>query len=343
MLSSLVAYHLTEAPAPVLIVLPAELDARNAVVALEEIFDCSPALQGRLPTPATAGRASRNTLLFRRGVNGASLRLVGATAPRNLRAVTAKILLVDECDALTDTAEGAAISLATARTLTFKDRRIIVGGTPLQELTSHVARSYAESDMRIYEVGCPHCAHWFEISWACIQWPENRPAEAHCVCPSCGGVVEERNKARIVSRGRWRALWPDADPSHKGYRISSLISALPHATWAKLAVDYERIQSDDDQLKVFTNVVLGLPWADRADEVDESALANRVEPFGLASIPGEILALTLGCDVQGDRLEATVCGWSRDGRASFWAITFYGARLMAPMARYGASWIICCE
>ena len=105
LLSSLVAYHMTQAPAPVLVVVPAELDARNYVIDLETIFDCSPALQGCLPTPATAGRSSRNTLLFRRGSNGASLRLVGATAPRNLRAVTAKILLIDECDALLDSAD----------------------------------------------------------------------------------------------------------------------------------------------------------------------------------------------------------------------------------------------
>ena len=47
LLSSLIAYHFTEKPAPVLLVLPAEADAPNAVVALEEIFDCSPALRGR--------------------------------------------------------------------------------------------------------------------------------------------------------------------------------------------------------------------------------------------------------------------------------------------------------
>ncbi len=48
LLSSLVAYRFTEKPAPVLLVLPAEVDARNAVVALEEIFDWSPALKGRV-------------------------------------------------------------------------------------------------------------------------------------------------------------------------------------------------------------------------------------------------------------------------------------------------------
>ena len=66
LLSSLIAWHLTERPAAIMVVLPAEQDARNAVVALEELFDCSPSIAGRLPNPSL-GRSDRNTILFRRG------------------------------------------------------------------------------------------------------------------------------------------------------------------------------------------------------------------------------------------------------------------------------------
>jgi phage terminase large subunit GpA-like protein len=328
LLSSLIAYHMTEAPAPVLVVLPAELDARNFVIDIESIFDASPALQGHLPSPATAGRSSRNTLLYRRGANGASLRLVGATAPRNLRAITAKVLLVDECDALLDTAEGSAIALAEARTLTCPHRRIIVGGTPLAESTSHVARAYCDSDMRIFEVRCIHCEHWFEITWPCIFWPEGQPQAAHCVCPSCSGVIEEKDKADIVSRGRWRATRPDADPKHRGYRISALVSSLANTAWGRLASEWLRARDDDDQLKVFTNVVLGLPWAERADEIDEAALASRVEAFDLDRIPAEVLAVTIGADCQDDRIEFSILGHARDGTVFVLAHTvIYGSPL----------------
>lgn len=312
LLSSLIAWHLTEAPAPVLLVLPAELDCRNAVISLEDTFDTSPNLQGRLPMPSNMARLERNSLLFRRGKNGASLRLVGATAPRNLRAVTAKILLIDECDALLDTSEGDAITLAIARTFTFPDRKIIVGGTPLAEATSHVGREYRESDQRVFEIACPACSGWFEIEWSCIQWPEGRTAEAHCVCLACGGVIEESSKAELVSAGRWRATRLDADPTHRGYRINSLVSGLANATWAKLAAEYVKVKDDEHQLKVFTNNVLGLPWSnEQADEVNEAALMGRVEAFDLDRIPAAVLAMTCGVDVQKDRLEATICGWAR--------------------------------
>lgn len=311
-LSSLVAWHMTQDPAPILAVLPAELDARNFIIDIESIFEISPKLAGKLPMPSNIDRLARNSLLFRRGKNGASLRLVGATSPRNLRAITARVLLIDEADALLDTAEGDAIGLATARTFTYPDRRIIVGGTPLLESTSHVGREYAASDMRVFEVACPHCAGWFEITWSCIAWPDDHPEQAYCVCPSCGGVIEESRKAGLVRAGRWRPTRLDADPRRRGYRINSLVSSLHNAGWGKLAQEWLGVRDDESQRRVFQNVVLGLPWGEQADEVDESALMRRIEPFSLDAIPREVLALTLGCDVQHDRLEVTLCGWGRD-------------------------------
>ena len=39
-----------------------QADARNTVVAIEDIFDASPKLRGRLPYPSL-GRSDRNTIL----------------------------------------------------------------------------------------------------------------------------------------------------------------------------------------------------------------------------------------------------------------------------------------
>ena len=63
--------------------------------------------------------------------------------------------MIDEADAIEVSAEGDPITLAERRTLSFGNRKIIVGGTPLIEATSHVCRSYGESDQRVFEVPCP--------------------------------------------------------------------------------------------------------------------------------------------------------------------------------------------
>ena len=66
----------------------------------------------------------------------------GTAPPRNLRRHTAKILLCDEVDAMEVTHEGDPIALAEKRTLSFRDRKIVCGSTPLDEATSAIARLY---------------------------------------------------------------------------------------------------------------------------------------------------------------------------------------------------------
>ncbi len=312
LLAGLVGYHLTEDPAAILTVLPAESDARNFVIDLERIFESSPALDGKFPTPATAGRSSRNTLLLRLCENGASFRGVGSNAPRNLRAINARIILLDEADALATTPEGSAATLAEQRSLSFANRKIITGSTPLSASTSLVTRLFEESDQRIYEARCPHCRDYAEIQFEQLSWPEGRPEDAVWSCPNCGADVAHRQKERAVKEGRWRALRPEVK-GHHGYRLSALISSLPNATWPKVCAEYEQVRHDPDRLRVFQNCVLGRPWNDDVADIDTNALMEKAEDFSLENIPAEVLALSCGADNQDSRIEAVVLGWARDG------------------------------
>jgi phage terminase large subunit GpA-like protein len=325
LVSALIGWHMTVDPAPVLVVVPAELDARNFVVATEDIFECSPNLQGKLPTPTSAGRSSRNTLLFRRGENGASLRLVGATAPRNLRAVGAKILICDEADGLKPTPEGDAISLAERRTLAYPDRRLIVGSTPLDAETSHVVRLYRESDSRIYEICCPSCGGLSSLEWEAIEWPAGQPELAMWRCPQCRELIPESHKAAAVERGAWRPQRPEVT-RHRGYLVPTTLSSLANVSWGKLATEFENVKADPGRLKVFYCTSLARPWEEQGETVDGSALSSRAEPFSLDTIPTEVILITCGIDCQDDRLEVVICGWSRTGECYVLAYeTIFGA------------------
>ncbi|GLK71288.1 phage terminase large subunit family protein [Ancylobacter dichloromethanicus] len=291
-------------PAPVLMLLPTEADARDAMVSqIEPLFDASPSLAGLL-----APDGDRNTLLSRRFAGG-SLKIVAAKSPRNLRRHNVRVLLIDEADAMLPGPEGSPILLAEKRTISFGNRKIIIGSTPLHEETSNVLRSYAASDKRVFEVPCPHCGHRFELLWRHIQWPEGKPSEAHAVCPENGCVIEEVDKPAMVEAGRWRATAPEVQ-GHAGFRLNALVSPLPNASWSKLAAEFLAAKDDPETLQVFVNTILAEGWKDGGEEVDEAALQARAEPFGLEAIPADVLAITAGCDVQDDRIEVTLCGWS---------------------------------
>src|SRR5262249_29109638 len=127
---------------------------------------------------------------------------------------------------------------------------------------------------------------------------------------SCRALVPESCKPGMVNAGRWRATRPEVT-GHAGFRLSALVSLLANASWGKLAAEFLRAKDDTDELQTFVNTILAEGWKDAGVDVDELALASRVEPFGLDSIPPEVLLVTAGVDVQLDRLEITICGWSR--------------------------------
>jgi len=309
LLTGAVGSYIANDPAPILCLLPTDDDARGYVVSdIEPIFEATPALHGVLTDDV--GEIRRNTLTHRR-FPGGSLKVLAARAPRNLRKHTARVLFVDEADAMEVGAEGSPILLAERRTLSYPNRKIVIGSTPIFEETSHVLRSYATSDARVFEVPCPECGAFHEIQWADIHWPENEPAKAYYVCPRCGSCVDERQKLAMVERGRWRATRPEMS-GHAGFRLNALVSLLPNASWGRLASEFVADKDDPAQLQTFVNTILAEGWREDGEEVDEAQLAARAEPFGLNAIPTEVLLITAGIDVQDDRLEITFIGWTRE-------------------------------
>ena len=113
----------------------------------------------------------------------------------------------------------------------------------------------------------------------------------------------------MVEAGRWRAT---ADvQGHAGFRLNALVSLLANASWSKLAAEFIGAKDDPAELQTFVNTILAQGWNEAADQVDESDLQARAEPFSLNNIPAECLAVTCGVDVQDDRLECSIVGWSR--------------------------------
>lgn len=306
--SAVIANYVANAPAPMIALQPTSDDARDYSVELESMFEASPELRGLIS--ADADDNDRSTMLARR-FPGGSLKFLAAKAPRNLRRHTAKVLVMDEVDGYEVTAEGDPIALATMRTQTFRDRKIVAGSTPIFD-SGPITRLYAASDRRVFECRCPSCGEFSEVTWASIRWDEGRPETAHWVCPANGCVVEERYKGQMVAEGRWRATAPEVK-GHAGFKINALVSPHANARWSTLAAEFLEAKKAPELLQTFTNLVLGEPWRAEGEDLDESELASRREPFTLEALPPEVLFLTCGVDCQDDRLEYVILGFDRDG------------------------------
>lgn len=305
-----IANFVVNDPAQIMVVIPVEKDGRKLVVdVMEPIFRASPKLDGKLS--GDDQDVNRNTMMSRR-FSGGSLNVVAAKSPNNLRGSNVRVLFLDEVDGMTQTAEGDPTQLAEGRTSSYVDRKIVRGSTPVNAATSLICEAYSQSDQRVFEVCCHECSDFSEVVWEDIRWPEGQPDKAAWCCPKCGSFVDHRYKSSMVSNGRWHITKPEV-LNHAGFRINSLVSPLPNAAWAELAKEFEDKKNDPDKLRTFKNLVLGLPWEDGADDIDEEEVAKRAEPFGIGNIPEEVLYLTMGADVQDDRIEATTAGFDREG------------------------------
>lgn len=136
------------------------------------------------------------------------------------------------------------------------------------------------------------------------------------VCPDCGGVIEEHHKTEMLrekgygGEAEWIPTAPDnADIARRGYHVSALYSPVGWKSWAAIAKDWQAAQGNPKKLQAFINNVLAETWEERGERIDEHALMERAEHYGVDLLPAGVLALTVGVDVQPDRLECEVVGW----------------------------------
>ncbi len=311
LLVAAIAHYIRNDPTSILAVLPTDDDTRNFIVSqIEPTFDASPALRGAIAEihRGAQGLGNHDTMRHRR-FPGGSLRVVSARSPRNLRSHSARVIVIDESDAMAMTEEGSPILLAERRSLSFGNRKIIIGSSPTTTTTSYVAAAYENSDKRVFQCMCPSCSAFSEVLWRDIRWPEGRPEKAEWLCPKCGVLHGDEFKQIMVEKGRWRATAPHVK-GHAGFKINCLVAQHPPAAWGNLAREFVAARRPED-LKVFTTTILGEPWSDDDDSGPQPhELQTLAEPINLENIPLETLFLSSGVDIQGDRIEVSTVGYT---------------------------------
>ena len=261
-------------------------------------------------------------MLFKKTTSGACLILTGANSPASLRALPARIVLLDEVDAYPGDVggEGDPVDLAIQRAESYGSaKRILIISTPTEKGLSRVDRLYQETDRRRFFVPCPRCVEGIVLEFASLRLEHG--VEVYR-CPLCDRDIAERDKLAMIEAGEWQPT-STCDPDTRGYHISQLYS--PWSSWRDLLRRSEAATGVPEKLKVFVNCALGECWAPPALEVPEAeTLMARAEPYHEESVdPYQRSAalLTAGVDVQADRLEMEIVAWGRDLES--WSIAYY--------------------
>lgn len=299
-------------PAPILLVQPTvDMAKRLSKQRIAPMIDETPVLRDRIAE--SRARDSGNTLLVKEFLGGVMV-LTGANSAVGLRSMPVKYCFMDEVDAFPSDVEGEGdpLKLAERRTTTFARRKIYICSTPTIKDVSRIEREYLASDQRRFHVPCPHCGHEDWIRWANIKWDDDDPKTARLLCESCGCLIEEHHKTKMLANGKWIA-GVEGDGLTAGFHLSSLYSPLGWKSWAEIVKEFLAAKNDPPLLKEWVNTVLAETWEEiYSARIEADSIAEKAEEYPLLTVPDQGLILTAGIDVQDNRLAIAIRAWGRD-------------------------------
>lgn len=314
--------YIDQDPCPIMHMLPNEdLIDSYSKKRLTPMIDASPVLSAKI-----AGKKSRDSsnTIEEKSFPGGYVTIVGANSAANLSSRPIRVVLCDEVDRYPVSAgkEGDPVALATKRTTTFHNRKHLYVSTPIDKETSRIYQLYSDSTMEQWCLPCPHCGELQPLTFSPGVVFEHYTSEsgeivvtkAEYRCAHCGILGSEKEWKR--GSGAWIAQKQHS--RRRGFHINQLSS--PWSSWIGVAREFLAAKRDGaDKLKVFINTVLGEPWEDKTERLDEEGLMKRQEAYEY-EVPEGVKLLTAAVDTQDDRFEIEVIGWGA-GKES-WRIEY---------------------
>lgn len=304
-------------------------------------------------------RAAGNRQLFKK-FPGGFLKMIASNSPGEVKSTSAPIVFVEEPDDCNQNikGQGDSIKLAEERKKAYTNGKIVEGGTPTVEGVSTIDAEYEAGTRELYHVPCHECGEAAPLEWDQVQWQKDetqpdpvfgkhRPDTARYACPHCGALWDDTQKNRNVrlahdQREGGKTGWIARQPFRgtRSFHSNELLSPFSDSRMARLAAKYLKAwrkseAGDPDDLIAFYNSSLAKSWAYQTTVPKEEALRERAEDYPEFSVPAGGLVLTMGVDVQHNRLAITIWAW---GRGEEMWLVFWGELYGAPGAPGDPVW-----
>lgn len=275
---------------------------------------------------------------------------LGAIDPGGMHSLPFPTIVMDEVDRWRATKDGHPVDLFAARGKTFSRSgvlRMLLGSTPSLAGQSRIHDEYLTGDQRHLFVRCLSCGGPQRLRWrrvdkesgvvSGIEWDTNEgvldPKSLRYLCKFCNHPHTEDDKYKLISLDNiyWEATEKKPlDPRCASFHAPALMSLMQ--PWSDWATDWikaigngtEHYPEHPDQMRVFYNNCLAMPYADHGRSVKLSDVSLLRRPYAYGQIPSKlalkttghpILFLTCSVDVHDKWLSVAVFGWAPWGRA----------------------------
>lgn len=313
---NIIGYIIDQDPGPTMYVVPRDADVEY--VSLKRfrpmVLDCS-ALYAH--TSGSPRDLQTNFFTFDR----MTLYFGSAGSPAEMAQKAIKYLLFDEPDKYPPFSgkEANPIDLATKRTRTFWDRKIIKVCTPTTK-DGYISVSYSQSNQQQYYIPCPHCGEYRVWKFAQLKLPKSlrdpdeirEKRDVWYECEVCGHRIEETEKGDLVAAGIWvpegRSIDADGNITgeplrskrHSGFHISALVSPFPGVGWPEIMADWFAANTEQGialgKLLDFQNATLGEPFEETGKQIKASEVRKLTGGFSRGTVPSDCLVLVASAD-----------------------------------------------
>lgn len=319
---NIIGYIIDQDPGSILYVQPTLDDAKKfSRQRVSPMIRDTPPLRRKVAD--VKSRDGGNTILQKQ-FPGGLISIVGSQAASGLASLPARYVIGDERDrwAISAGSEGDPWKLAVARTTTYYNAKLVDVSTPTIRGASAIEKTYTSGTMEHWSYQCPDCGEWSELKFGDVKFEyrevvagRKRDYDITSVawaCPHCGAMQsEEKMRAQPA---KWIAENPEAlsISGHRSFKISAFAS--PWVPWTTIVYKFLTSKDDPHDLQVFYNTVIGEWWEERGDVIDADEAISRREDYGTledgapADAPPGVILLTMGVDVQDDRLEYEIVG-----------------------------------
>ncbi len=271
-------------------------------------------------------RDGGNSIHYKERADGrGAIQAAGANSPSGLSMISPRKQVQDDLSKWQNNDAGDPESQAESRSKAFIAAKILKISTPLIAPGCRISTNFEQGTQERYHVPCPHCHHLHALEWENMRdhIDPQHPERAAFFCPKCGGEIREHHRAWMVdpaNGARWVAKYPDRARYHRSFHI--WVAYSPLESWEALARAFLNVQrgGPDDKGKktgaeqVFFNDWLGLPFETDGEAIGWEILRDRAEQGSVIRgiIPPRALVLTIGIDVQGDRVEWLLLGHGKN-------------------------------
>ena len=249
--------------------------------------------------------------------SGVNLMLGSAKSASDLCSQPCAFVLLDEVDRYVElSGEGDPVTLASARTKTYRNSMIVCTSTPTVKDDSRIMAQWKLGTAERWGVICPTCQHFFSPLWKDIDWSD--PDKPTTACPTCGEVWTESDIISMEHKYEQTNPSPIHDEYGRIMRSYAINGLLMHdqTTWKALKqLEIAAIQTSESAIQSFYNTRLG--------EVYERPSEMRIDPDILSrcascryddqSLPSDILSIVISSDTHDDCLYLLTAGFSSDG------------------------------